>query len=172
MKLCAMRFCGHTWHHNPKSLEISSGKKVVQLQLPYADDVVKSFGEKPVKIKGVAELYGEDCLLQYEKLKKIYEKGECSVLCLPKLPPLYACFESLTLVATSKKDVLTYSFAFTEYNKERKIEYVDEYVTAKEGQTLFHIANECDVNVEKLVELNPQIMFINDLKAGERVRVC
>lgn len=172
MKLCAMRFSGHTWHHNPKSLEISSGKKVVKIELPFADDVVTSFGEKPIKIKGVAELYGEDCLAQYEKLKRIYEKGECSVLCLPKLPPIYACFESLTLLATSKKDVLTYSFTFTEYSNGKKSEYKDEFVTVKRGQTLFHIANECDVKVEKLVELNPQIMFINDLKAGERVRVC
>lgn len=172
MKLCAMRFCGHTWHHNPKSLEISSEKKVVNLQLPYADDIIQSFGEKPIKIKGVGELYGEDCLSQYETLKKIYEKGECSILCLPKLPPLYACFESLTLVATSKKDVLTYSFTFVQQNKEKMQMYKDDFITAKNGQTLFDIANMCDTDVHKLVELNPQIMFINELKVGERVRVC
>lgn len=172
MKLCAMRFCGHTWHHNPKSLEISSGKKVVELQLPFADDVITNFGEKPVVIKGVAELYGEDCLFQYEQLKRIYEKGECSVLCLPKLPPFYACFESLTLLATSKKDVLTYSFKFRQVHTQKSRGDEHEFVTVQNGETLFHISNEYDVKVEKLAELNPQIMFVNELKAGERVRVC
>lgn len=172
MKLCAMRFCGHTWHHNPKSLEISSGKKVVELEIPYADDVVKSFGEKPIKIKGVGELYGDDCLSQYEKLRKIYEKGENGILCLPKLPPMYACFETLTLLATKRKDVLTYSFTFSKICNEEKQEYTEEFVTVKSGQTLFDIANMCDTDVHKLVALNPQIMFINDLSVGERVRVC
>ena len=172
MKLCAMRFCGHTWHHNPKSLEISSEKKVVKLKIPYADDMIQNFGEKPDKIKGVGELYGDDCLLQYEELKKIYEKGECGILCLPKLEPLYACFESLSLVATNKKDVLTYSFTFSKLSKQKKLDYRYDFVTAKSGQTLFDIANECDKNVDELVALNPQIMFINDLKEGERVRVC
>ena len=172
MKLCAMRFCGHTWHHNPKKLEIHSSKKVVQLHIPYSYDVIQSFGEKPDKIKGVGELYGDDCLLQYEKLKKIYEKGECGILCLPKLAPMYACFESLSLVATTRKDVLTYSFSFSKLCKAQKQVYQDEFYTAKQGQTLFDIANICDKKVDELVSLNPQLMFINDLRAGERVRLC
>lgn len=172
MKLCAMRFNGYSWHHNPKSLEISSEKKTRQLQLPYSEDAIQCFGEKPVTIKGVGELYGEDCLLQYEKLKEIYKKGECGVLCLPKLTPIYACFESLKLLATAKKDVLTYSFVFTQQKNEKKTYCSDNFVTAKRGQTLFDIANENDVDVEKLVELNPQIMFINDLSDDEVVRIC
>ena len=172
MKLCAMRFCGHTWHHNPKSLEISNGKKVVKLQIPYADDITQSFGEMPSLIKGVGELYGKDCLYQYEQLRKIYEKGEYGILCLPKLPPMYACFESLSIVATSKKDVLTYSFTFSKLRKEKSQDFKEDFVTAKSGQTLFDIANLCDKNVDELVSLNPQIMFINDLKEGERVRLC
>ena len=80
--------------------------------------------------------------------------------------------EGIDAVATSKKDVLTYSFTFSKLSKEKSQDFKEDFVTAKSGQTLFDIANMCDKNVDELVSLNPQIMFINDLKEGERVRLC
>lgn len=172
MKLCAMRFLGYTWHHNPKSLEISSGKKVIDISIPYSDDVVKYFGEKPLKITGVGELYGDDCLVQYQNLKKIYDKGECGILCLPCMHPIYACFEKLQLNATPKKDVLTYSFSFSQVEKNPENGYRPSKVVAKMSQTLWDISSEYDVDIEKLVELNPDIMFLNELSTGQEVCIC
>ena len=172
MKLCAMRYAGYTWHHNPKRLEISNGKKVVELRIPYSDDVVKNFGEKPITISGVGELYGEDCLLQYEKLRKIYEKGVCGVLCLPSFSPIYACFKSLTLVATTMKDVLTYSFVFTQVNNEDAQSFSKKEVCVKKGQTLWDISAESGVDMNTLLELNREIMFTNELDEGLVVKLC
>lgn len=172
MKLCAMRYGGYTWHHNPKKLEISSGKKVVELRIPYSEDVVRNFGEKPLTVSGVGELYGEDCLLQYEKLRKIYEKGGCAVLCLPELSPIYACFKSLTLVATTRKDVLTYSFVFTQANIKESESFKKREVAVQKGQTLWDISAQTGVDMNTLLELNREIMFTNELSEGMVIKLC
>lgn len=172
MKLCPMRFLGYTWHHNPKSLQISSGKKVVTLSVPYSADVLQNFGEKPLTVSGVGELYGEDCLEQYEQLKKLYEKGDCGVLCLPRLTPLYACFDKLTLEAHNTPSVLTYSFSFTEISKKTTDCNTQQFVEVLQGQTLWDISYLYGVNIDTLVVLNPEIMFINDLTKGEMIRLC
>lgn len=172
MKLCAMRFNGYTWHHNPKKLEISNGKKVVSLDVPYAQDILQNFGEKPVRIKGSGELYGEDCLQQYERLLEVYQKQQSAILCLPQLAPIYAYFESLTVNAQTMPDVLTYNFVFLQTKQKPQPEKFERVVKAQENETLWDIAYKYSVSIEDLVKLNPQIMFINDLSQGELVRLC
>ncbi len=172
MKLCPMRFAGYTWHHNPKSLKVTNGKKVVVLSVPYGTDVLLDFGEKPLTISGVGELYGEDCLEQYEKLRQVYEMGKCDVLCLPHLEPMYACFDSLALQAQPSANVLTYSFSFTQVKKRQSVCNCVETVKAKQGESLWDISHLYGVPVNTLVAINPQIMFINDLTQGEVVRLC
>lgn len=172
MKLCPMRFDSYTWHHNPKTLEIKGGKKIVTLGVAYGSDVLQNFGEKPITISGTGELYGDNCLRQYEKLKEVYEKGNCAVLCLPKLKPMYAYFDSLSVVAQNVKDVLTYSFSFTQVNREKAQVPCAQYITVKGSTTLWDISHKYSVDIETLIELNDRIMFINDIKAGEMVRVC
>lgn len=172
MKLCPMRFCGYTWHHNPKSLQIASGKKVVRLQIPYENDVLQNFGEKPVVISGTGELYGDDCLEQYKALEKEYEKGKSGVLCLPILSPFYACFESLKMISQPSASVLTYSFSFVQIRKRQTLKHFEKSVEVKENETLWDIAYESDMDIEELVLLNPDIMFINDLKSVEEVHLC
>lgn len=172
MKLCPMRFAGYTWHHNPKSLKVSNGKKVVVLSAPYGTDVLQNFGEKPLTISGVGELYGEDCLEQYEKLRHVYEMGKSDVLCLPRLAPMYACFDSLTLDAQPSANVLTYSFSFTQVKKKSNVCNCEQSVEAKDGESLWDISYFYCVDIDTLIALNPQIMFLNDLRQGEVVHLC
>lgn len=171
MKLCPMRFMGYTWHHNPKSIEIKSAKKVVELSLPYDTDVLQNFGEKNITISGVGELYGDDCLNQYSDLHDIYAKGSRGVLCLPELMPFVACFEKLEVIAHDIPDMLTYSFAFSGIRFKSSFLTLKKETVVKQGQTLWDIAYEHGVSVEKLCELN-DIMFVNDLYAGKTVRIC
>lgn len=172
MKLAPMRFMGYTWHHNPKKIEIISDKKVVSYSTPHKSDTVTSFGEKPFSVRGVGELYGNDCLKQYDKLFKLYKSGENGILCLPKLAPFYACFEKLVIVSSDVPDVLVYEFEFKKTKEKPNSESFFEYYTVGEDETLFDVAAKCGVDIEKLCELNSDIMFINDLKAGEQVRIC
>lgn len=172
MKLVPMRYMGYTWHHNPKSLQIESSKRVVRLSFPFADDMVQLLKDKPQRISGVGQLYGEDCLLQYQKLYELYKKGEDGILCLPMLAPLYACFESLSLVADDKKDVVTYKFSFSNIRNTVESQQLHRSVTAIEDDTLWDIACRTNTDIDTLIKLNTHIMFINDIKAGTRVRVC
>ncbi len=172
MKLCPMRFAGYTWHHNPKSLKVTNGKKVVVLSVPYGADELLSFGEKPLTISGVGELYGEDCLEQYERLRQVYEMGKSDVLCLPRLAPMYAYFDSLTLDAQPSANVLTYSFSFTQVKQKLSVCNCEQSVVAKDNQSLWDLSNQYGVDINTLVALNPHIMFLNDLTQGEVVRLC
>lgn len=171
MKLCPMRFDGYTWHHNPKALEISNGKKVIRLIVPYSDDVLQNFGQKPLSIKGRGELYGEDCIEQYERLKQIYEKGDCAILCLPSLKPFYACFKSLEMTAKPSPSVLEYSFEFSVVKQKPVRECYENQVVVTQHCTLWDISYKYSIDVERLVTLNPQIMFTDDLYQ-EKVRLC
>lgn len=73
MRPVPMRFMGYTWHHNPKELSVICDKTVVKFGVPYFKEMVQSFQSKLCTIKGVGELYGDDCLEQYKKLNEIYE---------------------------------------------------------------------------------------------------
>lgn len=172
MKLCAMRYKGFTWHHNPKKLTLSSEKRVLNIEVPYCCDVIKSFGEKEVVISGVGELYGEDCLEQYKELLKLYENSDADILCLPDIPPMYAYFKELKIEADTTPDVLTYSFTFVRANNifEKK-SYTNKY-TVKNEKSLWEVSLKTNTDINELTRLNPQLMFIDELKENEEVRIC
>lgn len=172
MKLSPMRFNGFSWHHNPKSLEIHSEKKVQRIELPYSADVLINFGEKPIRISGVGELYGDDCIQQYQKLKSLYEQGENAILCLPKLSPFYACFDKLSIIAKPSSSVLTYSFSFSILKDRPQCFVFTKEIICDLDTTLWDISYKYGVGIKKLVELNKHIMFINDIKKGECIKLC
>ncbi len=172
MKLCAMRYKGYTWHHNPKSLEISSEKKVLSVEIPYCADVVKNFGEKELIISGVGELYGEDCFEQYSKLRKLYEESDTEVLCLPNIPPMYAYFKKLNIEADDKENVLTYSFTFVRENKKSERKHYTNTYTVKGEKSLWEISAKTDTDIDELIKLNPQLMFVDELKDNDEVCIC
>lgn len=172
MRPVPMRFMGHTWHHNPKELSIECGKTVVKFSVPYFREMLQSFSDKLVTVKGVGELYGDDCLEQYKQLQRIFEKGGTGILCLPSLPAMYACFESLKMLANEKPSVVTYEFKFTQSKCRNTLTQVSKSVVADGVKTMWDIAYENNTDVGTLMQLNPHIMFPNDVKEGVEVLVC
>lgn len=172
MRPVAMRFMGHTWHHNPKELSIECGKTVVKFGVPYFREMLQSFSDKLITVNGVGELYGEDCLQQYKTLMNIFKKGGTGILCLPSLPAMYACFESLKMLANDKPSVITYEFRFTQCEERDSLSKFSKTVVADGTKTLWDIAYENNVDVETLLQLNPHIMFPNDVKEGVEVLIC
>ncbi len=172
MKPCAMRFDGFTWHHNPKSLTVKCKDRVVKYGVPHFREIVESFYDEMITVSGVGELYGEDCVEQYEKLFEVYKNGKEGVLCLPLLMPFYACFEKLEIEASTTPSLLTYSFTFTQVRPRESVKVTEPFITLSKDCTLFEVANEYDVDYKKLVEKNTDIMFINELKKGMVIRLC
>lgn len=167
-----MRFSGYVWHHNPKALEIKCGKKILKYPQPFIKEIVQSFYDEPITVSGSGEFYGEDCLLQYKSLEEVFRKGEKGVLTLPGLSPFYAYFDKLSLKLKPTATLITYSFSFTQVKEQMVAETAPKTVTISKNCTLFDIANEYSVDIEKLVELNKNIMFINELKKGDVIRLC
>lgn len=172
MKLSPMRFMGYTWHHNPKSLTVKCKDKTVSYSYPDIGQIVESFFSEPIEISGVGELYGKDCFGQYEKLLELYKQGKSGVLCLPKLMPIHCSFEKLSVEASTIPSLLTYSFTFRQQKSRESVNNTLSEFTALEDCTLFDVACRFNVEIEKLVELNRDIMFINELKKGQVVRLC
>ncbi len=172
MTPCPMRFNGFSWHHNPKSLTIKSGKKVLRYGVPHFEEIVRCFYDELITVNGVGELYGEDCFEQYKRLEELYLKGKEGVLCLPYLMPIYACFEKLSVEASTTPSVLTYSFTFSQIKKREKKEISTDELTLQSDCTLWDVSYINGVSLDKLIALNPDIMFINDLKKGQVVKLC
>ena len=114
MTLVPMRFNGISWHHNPKEIVFESDKTIRELRAPYGQAYLQNFGRKNMKIKGVGELYGEDCFEQFENLLKLFRESDEGILAIPQITPFYAVFESLKIIGEPKPNILTYSFVIPE----------------------------------------------------------
>ena len=167
-----MRFDGMSLHHNPHKLHIENEHRIRSLCTPSADADSLYLNRQPCVISGEGELYGADCLAQYQALFRRYQSKKRSKLALPHLSPLYAYLRELRLIAEPEEDVLTYRFVFVEAQSPRLHVPSAEYYISEEGETLWNIGYQNGVAIDVLVRLNPQIPHIDALKAGERVRLC
>lgn len=172
MKLASMRFCGYSWHHNPKDMSLVCDKKVISLEMPYSSDVLQIFGNKPVVVEIVGQLYGEDCLSQYKELRKVCMGCNDGVLCIPKITPFYASCSGLSVVADDTPDVLTYKARFVQSRPQKNDVMLNTYVSTQGADSLWDIAYKYRVDIARLVELNRELMFINDLSGTKEVKVC
>ena len=117
MKLVPMRFAGVQWRHNPREISFECDKKLNEFKAPYNSSFVQNTGRNNIRIKGTGELYGDDCMEQFEKLFELFRENKKGVLSIPRLTPVYAYFESLKIFGEPRPDILTYSFAFRELSE-------------------------------------------------------
>ena len=89
---------------------------------------------------------------------------------LPGVTPFWALMDSLELVGAQGKDLVRYTFSFTEWGAQPEFSGSGRY-RAKAGQSLWDYANQWGIPVEELVAANPQIQDIGQLKEGEEVLV-
>lgn len=172
MRQCQMRYAGFVWRHNPYSLMFQSEKNTVELLPPYFASDVRAFSEKPCLIKGEGELFGEDCIEQYIRLKTLFSRRQEGVLSIEGLGSFYVAFISLSMLSQPKDNILSYAFSFRQKRYQTTDVTEEEYVIASADETLWDIAFQRHMAVEELIRLNPQIRFLDELTQGERVRIC
>lgn len=173
MKNVPMRFCGHTLHHNPATLKIESVGNIRELNSPCCEPQSEHLGNRLRRISGEGELYGADCIVQYRQLCGLFEKAEAGLLSLPHMPAICAYLGELRMIAEPREDVLTFRFAFIEAQPPAKDDSaVSYYDTLVAGESLWDISYRYHVPMAVLVQLNPQIKYIDSLDEGERVRLC
>lgn len=171
MKLAPMRFKGVSWHHNPKEITFECNKAVTELKAPYGISYIQDMGRKNMVIKGVGELYGTDCLEQFDRLLSLFRKGGQGILSIPKITPIYAVFESIKIIGEPTPDMLKYSFVFREV-MERKKDEKPSVCIAENGETLWDISYRYGIVIDTLVSLNSQIKRPDIALDGKEVRLC
>ncbi len=173
MKNAPMRFDNMSLHHNPRLLRIENENRLSILSSPCAAPDSRLLNRKPMVVSAEGELYGADCIEQYRSLEKRHFSQKRAKLVLPHMTPIYAYLKELRLLAEPVENVLTYRFVFVEAQSPRtKAPSAAYYVTEAAGESLWDISVRCQTGIDELVRLNPQIADIDELKAGERVRVC
>lgn len=168
MKLVPMRFKGVGWRHNPREVVFEDKQRLAELTAPYDGSVVQNLGRRSMQVKGEGELFGADCLQQFDRLLALFRSGGSGVLTIAGFKPFYAVFESLEMVGKPRSDVLTYRFVFRETPR-RDSETIH---TADEGETLWDISYRFGVEIDTLVALNPQVKRPDLPLTGEEVRLC
>lgn len=171
MKLIPMRFMGFEWHHNPREISFECGKNVSENLIPNSGAEIQDTGRSNMLIRGVGELYGSDCLEQFDALYKLFKKGGAGVLAIENIEPVFAVFEGIKLLGTPREDVLTYSFVFREVMEKKESGSPGLY-TAETGESLWDISYIFGIEIDRLVRLNPQIKRPDTVLDGEEVRLC
>lgn len=171
MNLVPMRFGGVSWRHNPREIRFAAEKNVRELVSPFALPAVQDVGRRCMTVRGEGELYGADCLEQFERLLALFRREGTDVLSIAGIKPFYAVFEELAVVGEPKPDVLTYRFVFREAPRESGEDKPTVH-TAAQGESLWDISYRCGVGIDALVALNPQVKRPDEVAAGEEVRLC
>lgn len=171
MVLATLKFRGCSLRYNPIKLQIKNSFRSSRYIVPMGNTSVQSIQPVPVVYTGVGELFGEDCIGQYRELEKVFLEGRKGVLCLPDMIPTQAWFTGLELIGDTKENLLKYRFEFTQADTSLQTPQRSVHI-CKEGETLYDIAYEYGVRVEKLVKLNPFIRRPDELRKGEQVRLC
>ena len=154
MKLIPMRFKGVTWRHNPRELTFESEKQINELHAPFAGCTVQDTGRRGMCVKGEGELFGADCLEQFQALLALFREGG----------------RSLTLIGKPKPDVLTYRFLFREVMSEA--DNVPHTYLIGENENLWDVSFRFGIGIDALMALNPQVKRPDILTEGEVVRLC
>lgn len=171
MKLVPMRFKGVEWHHNPREISFECDKEINELKAPYGNAYIQNMGRKNMKISGTGELYGEDCLEQFNRLLKLFKEGGQGVLAIAHMTPMFAVFENINVIGEPIPDVLTYSFVFREVMENKRDEVQTSHL-AENSENLWDISYKYGISIDALVKLNPHIKRPDMDLTGKAVALC
>ena len=173
MKNAPMRFGGMSLSHNPYKLTIECESNIIELKPPCCDADSVDLGGRISRISGEGELYGADCMKQFSALEALQREHIRAILSLPRRRPIYACLKELELIAEPVDNVLKYRFVFIQAQSPRKSERLGVYHTViQNGESLWDISYAYKVPIERLIELNTAIPYIDSIDEGVKVRIC
>lgn len=172
MSISKIRYKGFEWEHNPESLSVIHSDNINEQKLFSGKSVLRKLSAKCRVIKGRGKLSGYDCLEQFNRLLKLQSEPSSGILTLPEEKPFYAYFKKLELICEPVDNEVTYSFEFIEDSVRNTVIKEKYFHTVSDGETLWDISYIYGVDIDTLVELNPEIMRVDELTAGSRVRIC
>ncbi|MGN0519078.1 MAG: hypothetical protein ACI4II_10190 [Acutalibacteraceae bacterium] len=159
MNLPTLRFNGEILPHNPHTLKIFYDRNVKSITVPYYGEVYNDCGIKARTVIGEGELYGDNSSEDFIRISQLQESGVEGVLSIPGIPPFTAVFKELSLTREPKSGVIGYAFKFIE-----KLNLTDTFsnnepgsITTNSNTNLWELAASHNVDIETLVQRNPDI---------------
>ncbi len=168
MRLMGMRFKDFTWKDNPVSLRVAHARRVGEVNVPYGESKAEELGPQRRNVTGEGYFAGEDCMEAWAGLQRAFSQKGPGLLQLPGVEPFWALMDSLELVGAQGKDLVRYTFSFTEWEGRAAYAGSGTYC-AQAGESLWQYSNRWGLSIEKLVEANPHIRDICALEEGEKV---
>ncbi len=168
--LMGMSFKEFIWRDNPTALTVSDARNVRETVLPYAGTKAEDMGKQKRRVTGEGYFSGEDCWEQWNALRSVYGQSGPGSLRLPGQEPFLAVMDGLKLIGSSGKNLLKYSFSFTEIKAGEGYDGAGLH-RASAGETLWDYAWRYSRSIEDLVRANPGIRDIGALREGEEVRI-
>lgn len=171
MILDNMRFGDYIWSHNPENVNVSTVRNIKELALPFVGDAFQDYGRKKRIAKGTGEFFGKNCVMQFEKLFKVYDEGKKNALYIPGVAQFYALFKNLEITCDTIPDLIAYKFEFWEVANalDENNNEVKKYHIVKEGESLYSIAEKYGISLINILDLNPSIKNLNSLETGRKV---
>ena len=177
--LAPMRYKTFTWPNNPRTYSISYERQTAVHKIPLGAYAMEDLGRTCRVMRGEGEFYGPDAYANFKKLASVFYEGGAGNLFHPVWMTTSAHFTQLQLRQEPRKDYVAYSFTFLEdFPQTARMQQLDPnapagtvYRIVSAGETLWSIASSCGKTVKELLALNPHISNLNNLRAGEKVRV-
>jgi hypothetical protein len=172
MNLAPMSFGSYVWPCNPEHVKVERARNTVQFRVPGGACVVQADGSAPRRITGSGRLTGSGCLTEFGRLSQALTSGGSGTLCLPGMQPFQAVCVSLSMKGAPGPNCVEYEFEFLEDASPTEVAAASaEVYLCEGGETLWEVANRFGADVDALRLANPQIEWLNALKAGEKVKI-
>ena len=183
MTLSPMRYKNYVWPHNPKVYSIDYERKMGVSKIPGGGYVLQDLGQTNRVMAGAGEFVGEGAYAEFGKLANAFYDPGPGQLVHPLWQTASAHFVSLRLEQEPRADYVRYSFVFWEDSGDdvgvKKVAKAQTQQTVEQahihkvvqGDTLWGIARQYGLSMERLLEMNPGIRDINMIQIGEKVRV-
>lgn len=174
MNLNFMEYKDYIWPNNPQKINVTTRKNIKEIVIPFGGNLFQDYGREKRIVTGTGEFFGPNCMEQFNCLFNVFKDTGSGYLRLPNINPFLAVFKSLEILEQAVPNVITYSFEFWEEvtSNNEKINEFKNYHIVLIGETLWDIACKYNIEIETLINLNTHIKNINQLTAGDLVKLA
>lgn len=193
-----MKYKDFTWPHNPRTYTIEYRRVMGDHKVPFGWYHLQDMGLTRRVMKGEGEFTGADAYDQFKALATVFYSEGPGPLIHPVWQASNAYFVELSLSQEPRQDYVRYTFTFWEsydgYGGKNGLTREKEETgtvsgvgnggqekagpgsgevrhKVKKGESLWRIARDYGVELQTILNLNPQIKNPNLIFVGQEVRV-
>lgn len=186
MNLAPMRFKDYVWPHNPKIYEITYERVIAVDKIPFGRYHMQNMGISFRKLRGEGEFVGKNAYDEFKKLATVFYEDSPGILIHPVWQVSKAYFAALELHQEPRAEYVSYTFEFWEdyenysggltssvnpdggTSDTARTQQKKQYLVVS-GDTMWDIALENALSLDRLIALNPQISNPSLIYPGDTI---